>query len=295
MVAADSSKMNSIWPGLKPLPEMGDRHFGEWTALLQERTGMHLPKERKSFLITSLNLRMREIGYKDYESYYDYLQSGKAGKIEWTALVDRLTVHETRFFRDQQAVNFFLDYCLPDLFARGNESIDIWSAGCSTGEEPYTLAMVTDQFFAEQGRGYYGITATDISMLSLAVGKKGIYSERKIKGLDSAQLNKYLSIMDDGQYQVVDELRSRICFAHMNILDAGKSMIGDMDIIFCQNLLIYFDQEKRAEILGGLVSHLKPFGILILGPGEVINWHDPRVERVSGTNVLAFRRLEEDS
>lgn len=293
MGAANSSAMNAIWPGLEPPPEMDDSHFGDWTALLKERTGMNLPKERKSFLITSLNLRMREIGYKDYKSYYDYLQSGKAGKIEWAALVDRLTVHETRFFRDQLAIDFFRDQCLPDLFSRGKESIDIWSAGCSTGEEPYTLAMEADEFFAEQGRGYYGITATDISMLSLAVGKKGVYSDRKIKGVAPLLIGKYLNVLEDGQYQVVEELRNRVCFAHMNILDAEKSMIGDMDIIFCQNLLIYFDQEKRAEILEGMVSHLKPFGVLILGPGEVINWHDSRVERVTTTNVLAFRRLEE--
>ena len=293
MVAADSSAMNVIWPGLESPPEMDDSHFGDWTALLKERTGMNLPKERKSFLITSLNLRMREIGYKDYQAYYEYLQSGKAGKIEWTALVDRLTVHETRFFRDQMAIDFFREQCLPDLFSRGNESIDIWSAGCSTGEEPYSLAMVADQFFAEQGKGYYGITATDISMLSLAVGKKAIYSDRKIKGVNPLLKGKYLKVLEDGQYQVADDLRNRVCFAHMNILDSGQSMIGDMDIIFCQNLLIYFDQEKRSEILGGMVSHLKTCGVLILGPGEVINWHDPRVERVSTTNVLAFRRLAE--
>ena len=290
---AENPALEGGWHGLDPLPEMDERQFEQWVALIRARTGMRLPRERKSFLVTSLNLRMREIGKRDYQDYYDYLQSGRAGKIEWTALVDRLTVHETRFFRDRRAIDFFRDYCLPQIWGNRDQSLHIWSAGCSTGEEPFSLAMMIDQYAEHQGGGYYGITATDISLVSLAAGKRAIYSERKLRELDDSLKTAYLTRLENGQYQVADKLRKRICFAQMNILDAGKTPLGNMDLIYCQNLLIYFDQEKRVEILDGMAKHLKPGGILILGPGEIIEWHNPSLTRVTETTVLAYRRMEE--
>lgn len=281
------------WHGLDPLPEMDERQFEQWVALIRARTGMRLPHQRKSFLVTSLNLRMREIGKRDYQDYYDYLQSGKAGRIEWTALVDRLTVHETRFFRDSRALDFFQNYCLPRIVESNDSAIQVWSAGCSTGEEPYSLAMLIDRYLEKHNGGYFGITATDISLVSLAAGKRAIFSERKLKDLDETLKETYMVKLENGHYQVAEKLRKRICFAQMNILEAAKTPLGNMDVIYCQNLLIYFDQEKRAEILDGMVKHLKPGGILILGPGEVIEWHNSELARVTETTVLAYRRMEE--
>lgn len=294
MVAAENSVLEPFWRGIDPLPEMDDRQFDLWVKLIRDRTGMRLPLERKTFLVTNLNLRMREIGHKEYQNYYDFLHSGRAGNIEWTALVDRLTVHETRFYRDAGAIALFEEN-LP-LYAQEGSTIQIWSAGCSTGEEPYTLAMVADRFFEKEAiKGYFGITATDISLVSLASGKRAIYAERRAADLEPSLKEKYLKKRDNGQLQVVEKLRKRICFAQLNILDAREAPIGMMDIIFCQNLLIYFDQEKRIKILDGMVSHLKPNGLLVLGPGEVIDWLNPDVKRIKGTTVLAFRRRQEVS
>lgn len=294
MGVADNPFPQGAWQGLESPPEMDDRQFDKWTTLLRARTGMKLTKERKSFLVTSLNLRMREIGQSNYETYYQYLQEGRAGKLEWTALVDRLTVHETRFFRDQKAILFFKEICKQRLEqGLGEDGLQIWSAGCSTGEEPYSLSMVLDGLAEEIGKQfYYGITATDISLLSLATAKRGIYKDRSLVNIESEYRDKYFDCSDDGQYKINQSIKGRICFAQMNILDCATARLGKLDIIFCQNLLIYFDQKKRSEILNGMVIHLKPGGILILGPGEVIEWNNPLIERVKNTQVLAFRRVE---
>jgi chemotaxis protein methyltransferase CheR/type IV pilus assembly protein PilK len=294
MVVAENPVLEPFWRGIDPLLEMDEQQFDLWVKLIRDKTGMRLPKERKTFLVTSLNLRMREIGHRDYQSYYDFLHSGREGNIEWTALVDRLTVHETRFYRDARAVMLFEENLAE--YAREGATIQIWSAGCSTGEEPYTLAMVADRFFEREAvKGYYGITATDISLVSLASGKRAVYAERKLRDLDPSLKERYLKKLDNGQFQVAEKLRKRVCFAQLNILDARDAPIGMMDIIFCQNLLIYFDQEKRTEILDAMVCHLKPNGLLVLGPGEVIDWRNPDVARVKGTTVLAYRRRQEVS
>jgi len=278
---------------------MDDAQFTRWVELVKQRTGMRLPAERKSFLVTSLGLRMREVGYTDYQAYYDYLVSGRQGMVEWATLVDRLTVHETRFFRHEGALNVIRKHCLPGATQdppAERIAVQAWSAGCATGEEPYTLAMIIDDHLASLGCEYYvGITATDISAGSLAEARRGIYSRHKLKDLDPRLLGKYFTRIDDGNYQVSEQLRKRVCFARMNILDIGHAPLGDMDIIVCQNLLIYFDREERIKILNAVVEHLAPGGVLILGAAEILGWSHPQLQRLKDNDALAFRRLPEPS
>ncbi|MCL4315567.1 MAG: hypothetical protein M1527_01645 [Gammaproteobacteria bacterium] len=186
---------------------MEDAEFGRWTALLKERLGLSLAPERKSFLVTNLRLRMREIGCRDFAAYYDYLNEGAHGAAEWAVLIDRLTVHETRFFRDAQTLEWLAREFLPRYtqahdaqgraLAKGPASVaggrtpgatagaltlNAWSAGCATGEEAYSLAIVLDQFLTGRGGEYYfGVSASDVSLAALAAGRSGIYSARRLK------------------------------------------------------------------------------------------------------------------
>ena len=295
MATADQS-LPAYWTGLDQLPDMDDEQFARWARLLRERTGMAMPRERKSFLVTSVGLRMREVGYRNYEDYYRHLTSGLVGNLEWTALVDRLTVHETRFFRDRRALGVVADDCLPRIAARGDlpaEQIQIWSAGCATGEEAFTLAMLVDDFLTRNGiEAYYGIMATDISLFSLATARQAVYPERRLRDIPDPFKEAYCVPQGDSRFQIADRLRRRVCFAQMNILETASAPLGLMDIIYCQNLLIYFDRERRAAILKGLIRHLRPGGTLILGAGEMVGWTDPRLERIGASENLAFRRRE---
>ena len=141
------------WSGLDRLPEMGDAVFQRFAATLTERTGMRLPPERKTFLVTSVGLRMREVGFREYLDYLEFLGSGSRGELEWATLVDRLTVHETRFFRDPDAMAYVAHACLPRMLQRVAQGrpVHAWSAGCATGEEAFSLAMVLER---EIGRAH---------------------------------------------------------------------------------------------------------------------------------------------
>jgi type IV pilus assembly protein PilK len=294
MATAYEPMLPATWPGLERLPEMDDQQFALWAALLRERTGMSMPRERKSFLVTSVGLRMRELGYAEYQSYYDYLTSGPAGNVEWTALVDRLTVHETRFFRDPRALQLVADQCLPRMADRIREGghVQVWSAGCSTGEEAFTLAMLADAYLARYGiPGRFGITGTDISLYSLATAKQGIYPSRRLPHIPAEYHARYTETLPAGGFRMAACLRRRVCFAQFNILDVSSAPPGSMDLVYCQNVLIYFDRETRARILNGLVRPLRPGGMLILGPGEMFGWEHAQMLRVSSTDVLAFQRV----
>lgn len=285
---------NVAWSGIESMPSMEDDHYLEWRLLLEERTGMVLPDERRSFLTTSLGIRMREVGFRSYHDYYNFILNGREGAVEWTTLVDRLTVHETRFFRHMSSVKMIRELLLPEWMSQDEppKTLNIWSVGCSTGEEAYTLAMVLDGFRdTDYADYYYGITASDISMASLATGRKGIFHSRKLQGVDEEIRKKYFTRVDDTHFQISDDLRKRVCFAQLNVLEMERRPFGKMHMIFCQNMLIYFDRGRRVEILDNLVKYLEPGGVLILGAGEILGWNPPRLEKIIFNDTLAFRRL----
>lgn len=272
------------------LPDMDERQFTQWADLLAQRTGIVLPPERKSFLVTNLTLRMREIGCADYQEYYRQLHTGRRGALEWTTLVDRLTVHETRFIRHPPSLDLVRDQFLG---RRRHQplSLQAWSVGCATGEEAYSLAIVLDQYSQSlPGEHYFGITATDISLPALAVARQGIYHRRRLKDINTALRAYYFSRLGEDKFQVCERLRQRVCFAQMNILDPRPAPLGMMDVIYCQNLLIYFDRARRVAVLERLVRHLRPGGLLVLGVGEIARWDHPDLARIDSRNTLAFRR-----
>ena len=276
------------------MPSMEDDHYLEWKLLLEERTGMVLPDERRSFLTTSLGIRMREVGFRSYREYYDFILDGREGAVEWTTLVDRLTVHETRFFRHMSSVKMIRELLLPEWMSQDElpKTLNVWSVGCSTGEEAFTLAMLLDDFRdTDNADYYYAVTASDISMASLATGRKGIFHSRKLQDVEDAMRRKYFTRVDDTHFQVREDIRKRVCFSQLNVLEMERRPFGKMHMIFCQNMLIYFDRERRIEILDNLVEYLEPGGVLILGAGEILGWNPPVLEKIVFNDTLAFRRL----
>ncbi len=277
------------------LNQMSQAQFEIWSELLRDRTGMVLPIERKSFLVTSIGLRMREIGVESYDEYHKVLDSGANGELEWKYLIDRLTVHETRFFRHTASLDVVREYMNEKTVdaKTGSLTVQVWSAGCSTGEEAYTLAMTLDQQMSLRSDNcYYGIMATDISLPSIKFARKGIYSARRLQGMDANMRNQYFEQLEDGRYQVTQELRKRVCFTPMNVLVTSDNAIGKVDIVFCQNLLIYFDKGRRYQIVDALAEHLNPGGLLILGSGEILNWGHPAMKKIEYPGTLAYQRVE---
>ena len=268
--------------------------FRQWQALLELRTGVCVSDERKIYLQSRLGARMRDLGIRDYQAYYQYVTEGISGALEWSALVEWLTIRETSFMRHSASFDCVDRFVRERLEQRLSRPLQLWSVGCASGEEAYSLAIKVEQAL-EAAAGHnrdYGIWATDISQLALDQARQGCYHARRLGGLSDTEIHQWLEKRPDGQYQVVSALRERVCFTRLNILELAQAPIRDLDIIFCQNLLIYFRRWRRRELLNQLVKRLAPGGILVIGLGEIMDWDNPLLEPVADDRVQAYRRRE---
>ncbi len=278
-----------IW-SLQAAPDLTDQQFDQWSKLLEERAGICLSDQQRVFLQTQVSMRMRELGHSDYSQYYNRVVDGVSGLMEWSVLIDRLVVKETSFFRHKASIDFVRN----DLMARINNnqvdgSFDVWSVGCSSGEEPYSLSMIlNDSYEYARKEPYYGIIASDISRAALAIAKTGIYPQRKVEMMDPHYRQRYFSQLENGRYQISQNLKERVCFNHANVLNVSEMPTIKLDIIFCQNLLIYFRRWLRHEIMNAFVERLKPGGVIVVGLGEVVDWVHRDVTRVAIDEVQAY-------
>ena len=272
------------------LPDLTRGQFERWQSLLEERTGNHYSWQHRSILQAGLVRRMRELDLRNYDEYLDLINE-PSSRLEWATLVENITVRETRFFRHLPSCDVVRNHLDALLDRSDQSSVEAWSVGCSTGEEAWTLAMLIHNKVSTLNRVVrFGVTATDISLDALAHGRKGIYKSRDISSLDSVSRERFFQKSGPDRVQVVERLRERVCFARVNVLDLDRAPMRNMDLIFCQNLLIYFRRWRRIAIIEQLVKRLAPGGLLVLGPGEITNWHHPELEQVGNDQTLAFVR-----
>ncbi len=278
-----------IW-SLQAVPQLSDTEFALWSSLLEERAGIYLGNLQRTFLQTQVTMRMRELGIDNYGEYYNRIADGVSGRLEWAQLIDRLVVNETRFFRDETAVNFVAGRVADRLKqVPAQLEFDVWSVGCASGEEPYSLAMAINDMYRQAGASpRFSITATDISRAALSLARIGIYPERKLQTVSPGYRQRYFDEVGPGQFQVDSALMDRICFTQGNLLNIGEMPVFQVDVIFCQNLLVYFRRWLREKILNAFVERLKPGGILLIGLGEAVGWKNPALERVASDSVQAY-------
>ena len=279
-----------VW-SLQPLADMTAKEFQDWQALLEERVGIVLNEQRRSFLQTNLATRMREVGVADYATYYQQVTDGPRGAVEWSHLLDRLTVQETRFFRHPASFATLESYLQQRQSAGLNKPLDLWSVGCSSGDEAYSMAMVASQVLSgTEQAGQFAVTATDISMSALAKAREAVYSARRLEQVSTELREQFFTTEAEGRYKVIPALAARVCSARLNVLDLAKAPMSGMDVIFCQNLLIYFRRWRRREILNRLVECLAPGGLLVIGVGEMLDWQHADLQALADERVLAFTR-----
>jgi type IV pilus assembly protein PilK len=281
---------------LRRLPALSDQQFARWSKLLEERTGIQLTKAQRVLLESQLCIRMRELGYDDYDRYYQQVLEGVSGMLEWSILVDRVAVKETSFFRHRPSIEYVRRHLQQKINNQSlNGSFDVWSLGCATGEEAYSLAMVINDCFELAALDpYYGITAMDISASALNRARAGRYPARRLEQITPEEIKRYMHQCADGSYEVVAKLRDRVCFTQGNIIRASSLPKVKVDVMFCQNLLVYFRRWLRRDILNALVDRLKPGGVLVIGLGEVVDWEHPKMQRVALDDVQAYLRDERE-
>ena len=292
----NQDKKSSSTPGwsIRTLPDFSDEDFGKWKLLLEEKTGIHLVPQQKAFLQAQITIRLRELGDISLDEYAARLNDGVNGMVEWSTLTDRLVVKETSFFRHTENCDF-VRRLIRSRISEGliGDSYDIWSVGCSTGEEPYTLAMIANDCFEEASvSNYWGVTGTDISMPALNFARQGIYTKRKLEMLPGDEKQRYFDLLDENSFQITKKLRSHVCFAHGNVIELKKLPQVKMDLISSHNMLIYFRRWRRRKILNNLAERLKPNGVLLIGMGEIMDWSHPDLVPVEDETVQAYRRVK---
>ena len=281
------------------IPEMAHQEFSQWQSMLERKTGLWMPETRKVFLVTSLRRLMREKGILRFKDFYRLLDEGVVSSLDWAKLMDSLTVHETCFYRDPDSLQLVTNYCRNRLlqgysqFPEETQHFQLWSVGCSTGEEAYTLAIEMEKLNlnfnqSSEKKFYYGVTGIDVSYPSLAVAREGIYSDSNSDFLPKASFNRYFEQLADGHIQVKKSIRSRTCFMQTNVLDLEPRDKQSYDVIYCQNVMIYFKKERKIDVINYFEQRLKPGGILILGHGEVTQLANKNLTRVNNKQCLAY-------
>jgi chemotaxis protein methyltransferase CheR len=236
-----------------------------------------MPESKKVMLEARLKKRMRDLGIESFGEYCSYLFSPEGTNGELVHMIDVVTTNKTDFLREPKHYDYLVQTALPELINRHGATIGrrytVWSAGCSTGEEPYTLAMVLSEFAEKQHRFYFSILATDISTKVLEMARLGIYSEDVVSPVPAGFKIKYL-LKNRDKYKrlvrIVPELRALVEFRRLNFMEGGFGLSEPVDIIFCRNVLIYFDRQTQEELLNRFYRHMNRGGYLFLGHSETI-------------------------
>jgi len=266
------------------LDHISKRNFERLARHIHGNYGIKLPPGKMTMVEGRLRRRVRALGLSSINAYCEHVFDMDGLESEAVHMVNALTTNKTDFFREPKHFEFLMERVLPELSDRN--CIKAWSAACSTGAEPYTLAMVMDRFLAGRSSADYSILATDVNTHVLEVARRGVYPEEVLEPVSGALWQRYVMVSKDRAAKlcrIVPALRSRVQFAPVNLMDSTYPFDRDMDIVMCRNVLIYFDRGTQESVLERLCSHLRPGGYLFLGHSESITGLRLPVAQVANT------------
>ncbi len=257
---------------------MSEKDFQRCSRFIQEEYGIKMPPSKKTLLECRLRKRMRILSMDSFETYVEYAFREESGHDELIHMIDVVTTNKTDFFRESQQFDFLAGRVLTEvaatLGAGVRRPLRVWSAGCSTGEEAYTLAMVLSSY-GESVPGFdYRILATDVSTQVLAVAARGVYKEERTDAIPERIKKKYLLRSKDRSREtvrIVPELRGKVSFHRLNFMEETFGLRDHMDVIFCRNVIIYFEKETQERLVNQLCTHLLKDGFLFVGHSETLH------------------------
>ncbi|HCL56912.1 MAG TPA: chemotaxis protein CheR [Spirochaetia bacterium] len=250
---------------------MSDAEFEKIQKLVYDYLGIHLKDTKKLMIRNRLIKRLRQLKLEDYNDYLEYLAVKDDGN-EFQEFINAVTTNKTDFFREYKQFEILRGEILPEFEKIKNQkNIRIWSAGCSTGEEPYSIAITLDEFFKNKPVWDFRILATDINSQVLEHSQNGIYNESVLSPLSKEQLSQYFlkgTGENEGTYKVKEILKNKIIFKQLNLFLPEFPIKGNIDIIFCRNVAIYFDKIKKQELFAKYYQLLRSGGYLFIGHSE---------------------------
>jgi chemotaxis protein methyltransferase CheR len=263
------------------------QEFEKIAEIIYDNCGINLEFCKKTMVESRLNRRLRALNIPTFQNYLQFITSKEGIENELVHMIDVVTTNKTDFFREKHHFDFLMESQLTDFFeSNPNHTLKVWSSACSSGEEPYTLAMVLQEF-ARQNRGFsYEILASDISTQILQKAIQAIYSADRAVDIPSQYRTKYLLKSKDHEspkIRVTSELRSKVKFKQINLIDTDLKLDQVQDIIFCRNVLIYFDRETQLKVIKNLLRNLRPGGLLFIGHSESLHFFDLPIKQIRPT------------
>jgi chemotaxis protein methyltransferase CheR len=260
---------------------MSEKTFDRLSEFIHNFCGIKMPPAKKTMLEGRLRKRLRALGMRSFEEYCKFALDGKGGQSEYIHMIDVVTTNKTDFFRESGHFDYLVEKVLPELLqsrgSGGGTRINVWSAGCSTGEEPYTLAMVLSEFSERISRIDFSILATDISTSVLEKARRGVYEHEKVEPVALNLRRKYL-LRGKGEkndfVRIRPELRECVTFRRLNLLEDDYPFSEPMHIIFCRNVMIYFDRSTQEKLVKKFCAHLAPGGYFFTGHSETLHGLD---------------------
>ena len=249
--------------------DLPDDVFRQLRDAIYRRSGLWFSDTSKYLIQKRLSPRARELNFESFQKYFYFLQYDPRAEAEFDRIFDLVTTNETYFFREPAQLQAFVGEIVPELVARRpGRKIRIWSAGCSSGEEAYTIAMLLTEY-KWLDRASFEIFATDLNQAVLAKARKGVYRENAFRATSPELRDRYFVQEDEHSWRILDSIRNRVQFGRLNLYDALRvSLVGSLDVIFCRNVIIYFDEASKRAVVQGFYQRLLEGGYLLLGHSE---------------------------
>ncbi len=304
-MATPSARPSAATPELPLGPELAPiapADFARLRTLIEDRCGIQLPDSKRPMVEARLRKRLLQLGLASFADYWQLLFDPARQASEFVPLTDALTTNKTDFLREPNHFALLEKSVLPTLYAAGvgrRTPLRVWSAASSTGEEPYTLAMVLAQWGRTQRSFDFTVLGTDISTRVLAHARAATYSEADIAPLPEAWRRAHLlrarAATAPAPFRIAPELRARVQYGQLNLMDADYGLHEPFHIIFCRNVLIYFNRETQAEVARKLTQNLVPSGYLFVGHSESLQNHGADLSPIAPSAYRYKKRMEDST
>lgn len=249
---------------------INDQDFRRFVDFIHKNYGIDLNKKRH-LIETRLNTTIKELGYSNFTDYIDFIIKGKSAK-DIENMLNKVTTNYTYFMREQEHFSYFMKEILPNLMLKKKDrSLNIWSAGCSSGEEPYTISILLKEYLGVGASKWdTRVLATDISQRVLTAAQKGVYERQALKDVPEAWKKKYFKNLENDKVQVSQDIRNNVIFRPFNLMDPIRFK-KKFDVIFCRNVMIYFDQSTKHDLTERFFDATAPSGYLLIGHSETLD------------------------
>jgi len=262
-----------------------DTQFRMFQQMFRDCCGLYFGDDSRFLLEKRVARRVRELDLGSFSAYHYLLRKDTSGDQELATIIDQLTTNETYFFRERGQLRALVEEILPEVrHRRRSTPVSIWSAGCSSGEEPYSIVMMAQEAGFEPGRDFR-VYASDISGRMLQKARGGVYRPASFRETQPLVQKRYFSERE-GQWKISDEIKRHVVFTRVNLLERSRiSLLGTMDVILCRNVIIYFDLETKKEVIGTFAEKLHSGGYLLLGHSESL---------INVSSAFQLRHLKND-